>query len=472
MLKVLMVASEATPFAKTGGLADVVGALSPALRAQGHQVAIVMPRYRRVPLDNAQLIYSDLHVWFGHDCHTTNVYVAQAQDIPYYLVDCPPLYDRDGLYGEGTADYPDNPIRFGVLCRAALTLVRHTFRPDVIHCHDWQTALVPVYIRTTFALDPTFMGLKTVFTIHNLGYQGLCPPDVLPRIGLDGTVFHPEALEFYGKVNLLKGGLRFSDALTTVSPTYAREIQTPELGFGLDGLLRARSDALTGILNGADYSEWNPETDPYIAAPYSADDLTGKTACKLDLLREFGLREDALDTPLAGIVSRFDSQKGFDLLQEIAPELVREDFMLAALGSGDPGYEQFFRDLAEANPGKIAVRIAYDNALAHKVEAGSDIFLMPSRYEPCGLNQIYSLRYGTVPVVRATGGLDDTIEESTGFKFAEYTGPALLGAIRKALTTFRQRERWKTMMVTGMRKDFSWNASAAAYSALYRRLAI
>ncbi len=469
--KVLMVASEATPMAKTGGLADVAGALAAALGALGHEAAILMPRYRGVPLENARRVYDDLRVWFGPDCYTCTLYLAVERGVPYYLADCPALYDREGLYGDATGDFPDNHIRFAVLSRVALTAVRHVFRPHVIHCHDWQTALVPIYIHTRFAGDPTFMGLRTVLTLHNLGYQGLFPPEILPQIGLDDDLLRPDALEFHGRVNLLKGGIRFSDALTTVSPTYAREIQTPELGFGLDELLRGRGDALTGILNGADYSDWNPETDPFIAARYSAADLSGKAACKLDLLAEFGLPPEALHKPLLGIVSRFDSQKGFDLIEEIAPALAEEDCLLVVLGTGYAEHEQLLRELAAAHPEKIAVRVAYDNPLAHRIEAGADIFLMPSRYEPCGLNQIYSLRYGTVPVVRATGGLDDTIDESTGFKFREYAGPALFEAIRQALAAFRDRDRWEAMMLAGMRKDFSWNASAAAYSALYQRLA-
>jgi starch synthase len=294
---------------------------------------------------------------------------------------------------------------------------------------------------------------------------------VLPEIGLDASLFNPDALEFYGQVNLLKGGLIFSDAISTVSRKYAEEIQTPEFGFGLDGVLRERSEVLSGILNGVDYTQWDPRVDPYITAHYSPEDLSGKRACKSDLLGEFDLAPDNLDRPLIGIVSRFAGQKGFDLLEEIAPSLLRENVAIAALGTGDPKYEKLFLDLAAQYPDRVGLRIAFDETLAHKIEAGSDMFLMPSRYEPCGLNQIYSLHYGTVPVVRATGGLDDTIDEDTGFKFHDYTGAALLEAIRAALAAFRDREKWQGMMLAGMRKDFSWNASAVEYSALYRRLA-
>ncbi len=472
MTKVLMVASEANPFAKTGGLADVVGALSPTLHAHGEEVAILMPRYRGISIHGLPRVYEDLRVWFGPNCHTSHLYRAEERGVPYYLLDCPPLFDRDGLYQDSSGvDYADNYARFAVLSRAALTVVRHLFRPQVMHCHDWQAALVPVYMHTLFGADPTFMGVKTVITIHNLGYQGLFPPSILPEIGLDPSLFRSDALEFFGQVNLLKGGLVYSDAITTVSRKYAQEIQHPALGFGLDGVLRERSDVLTGILNGADYTQWDPRGDPYITAHYSTENLAGKRVSKADLLSELGLPPDNLDRPLIGIVSRFAGQKGFDLIEKIAPALLEQDVAIAALGTGDPRYEQLFTDLAVAYPDRVGVRIAFDESLAHKVEAGADMFLMPSEYEPCGLNQIYSMRYGTVPIVRATGGLDDTIDKDTGFKFHDYTGTALFEAIRAALAAYNDPAKWKEMMLAGMRKDFSWNASAVEYSALYRRLA-
>lgn len=469
MAKVLMVASEAAPLAKVGGLADVVGALSEALRKLGEEVAVVLPRYRGVPLEGARRIYDDLRIWLGPACHTVNLYGLDHR-AAFYLVDCPPLFDREGIYGDGGVDHPDNHVRFAVLARAALAVIRHVYRPQILHCHDWQAALAPIYLRTVFRYDPTFAHLKTLLTIHNLGYQGIYPRSVLPEIGLDDSLAAAAGLEFHGRINLLQGAILSSHLLNTVSPTYAREIQTPELGFGLDQILAQRSDALVGILNGADYEEWNPETDPHIAAHYSAEDLSGKLEAKRDLLGEFGLPE-RLDTPLVAMVSRLDFQKGFDLIEQAAPELLAEDLLMVVLGTGDPRYQRMLEELAAAHPDKIAVRIAFDNRLAHKIEAGADIFLMPSRYEPCGLNQIYSLRYGTVPVVRATGGLDDTIDESTGFKFRDYTAAALIAAVREALAAYRDPNRWRSMMVAGMRKDFSWAASAAAYAALYRKLA-
>ncbi|MGD0014342.1 MAG: glycogen synthase GlgA [Bryobacteraceae bacterium] len=470
MTKILMVASEAMPFAKTGGLADVVGALSATLRARGEDVAVLMPRYRGISLEGLPCTYQDLRVWLGAEQYTLNVYRATDREVPYFLVDCPSLYDREGLYGDASGDYPDNPIRFAVLSRVALTIIRHVFRPEVIHCHDWQAALAPIYARTVFGADPTFLGLPIVLTIHNLGYQGLFAPAILPRIGLDPDLFTPAFLEFFGKVNLLKGGIQTADAITTVSPTYAREIQMPELGFGLDGVLKARGETVTGILNGVDYAEWDPASDPHIVARYSPENLEGKRRCKADLLEAFGLPPERIEWPLIGMVSRLAGQKGFDLIEEAADELLREDASFVTLGIGDPEYEALLRRLSAEHPERAGARIGFDNPLAHRIEAGADIFLMPSLYEPCGLNQMYSLRYGTVPVVRATGGLEDTIDETTGFKFREYTAEAMMGALRAALEAWQDRERWTAMMLAGMRQDYSWNASAARYSELYRRL--
>ncbi|MGA2270066.1 MAG: glycogen synthase GlgA [Bryobacteraceae bacterium] len=464
-----MVASEAAPLAKTGGLADVVGSLPSALRAFGDEAAVVIPRYGSIDLKSAGRVYDRLSIHFGPARYDTAIYQAPAE-FPFYLVDCPALFDRQGLYGESGVDYPDNHVRFAVLARAALAVARFLFRTEVLHCHDWQAGLVPAYLRSTFASDPTFLGIKTLFTIHNLGYQGLFPKTALAQAGLDASVHGPDGMEFFGRISYLKGGIRFADALNTVSPTYAREIQTPEYGFGLDGALRARADVLTGVLNGADYREWNPETDPLIAARYSADDLGGKQVCKEQLLEEFGLPPDAMKGPLIGMVSRFTLQKGADILAEVAAEIAEEGMCLVALGTGEPEYEEFFLKMASDHPGRMAVRISFDNALAHRIEAGADMFLMPSRYEPCGLNQMYSLRYGTVPVVRATGGLDDTIEEGTGFKFTEYSGKALLDAVRAAAQAFADQDVWRGMMRRGMAQDFSWGASAARYSALYRQL--
>ncbi len=420
MARVLMVAPEATPFAKTGGLADVIGALPAALHAGGQQVAVVLPWYRSVKLAGSpKEAFRDLRVTLGPHEYRVNIFETVERGVTFYLISCPPLFDRAGLYGEKSKDYPDNHIRFGVFCRAALDVMRHLFLPEILHCHDWQSALAPIFLRYAFAGDPTFHGIRTLFTIHNLGYQGLFPPEALFDLGLGHDVFQPDVLEFFGRVNLLMGGMHYSDAINTVSRGYAREIQTPEFGFGLDKFLLARADRVSGIVNGVDYREWSPEKDVNIARAYSATDLRGKPVCKRALLEQLGLPTGDLAKPALGIVSRMVSQKGFDLLADVAEELLAEDVLLAVLGSGEPKYEKLFRDLAVKHPDRVGVRIGYDDALAHRIEAGADMFLMPSQYEPCGLNQIYSLRYGTVPIVRAVGGLDDTIDDTTGFKFHE-----------------------------------------------------
>lgn len=466
-----MVSSEAAPLAKTGGLADVVGSLPHYLRSNGDETAVVIPRYGSIDLKGTRRVYDSMPVFLGPARYDTAIYQAPAE-FPLYMVDCPPLFAlaRQGFYGEDGVDYPDNHIRFAVFARAALGVARHLFRPDILHCHDWQAGLVPAYLNTTFATDPTFLGVKTLFTIHNLGYHGLFPKSAMAEVALDPALYRPDGMEFFGRIAYIKGGIAYADALNTVSPTYAREIQTPEYGFGLDGALRARAGVLSGILNGVDYREWSPDVDPLIPARYSVEDLRGKRASKERLLAEIGLPAAAMSRPLIGIVSRFTRQKGTDLVAEVADRILAEDTYLVALGSGEPEYEEFFRTIAEAHPERVAVRVGFDNGLAHRIEAGSDMFLMPSRYEPCGLNQIYSLRYGTVPVVRATGGLDDTIEEGTGFKFSEYAGTALADAVRAAVQAFGDRQAWEAMMRRGMRKDFSWKASAAAYSALYSKL--
>jgi starch synthase len=468
-MNILMVASEATPFAKTGGLADVLGALPAALQARGEQTAVVLPAYRQNQYPNEpRVAYRGLWVPIGSG-YLVDIYQTTERGVTFYSVDCPPLFDREGIYGAGGADYPDNYIRFAVLSMASVGVARYLFRPQIIHVHDWQAALAPVYIRQHFGGDPTFSGVKILFTIHNLGYQGIFGPEALPLIGLDSRLFNPAQLEFFGRLNLMKGGIAFADAVSTVSKGYAREIQTPEYGFGLDGFLRQHGP-IYGIVNGVDYVEWNPEHDPFIARNYSVDDLSGKRECKRALVEELGLASADSKRPLIGIVSRLAAQKGIDLIAEIASRLLGEDVQLAVLGSGDPPYESMFQRLADAYPDQVAVRIGYDDALSHRIEAGADMFLMPSRYEPCGLSQIYSLRYGTLPVVRATGGLDDTIDEGTGFKFRDFSGEALLDALGTALKAFGDRDRWVAMMRRGMRKDFSWSSAAVEYLALYQRL--
>jgi starch synthase len=472
-VKILFVSSEGLPYSKTGGLADVVEGLPRALQALGHEVAVVLPRYRGNKV--ASMLVSSVTTALGEKVRFPAIgEAAPVMGVRYFFVDDPPYFDRAQLYGDKSGDYVDNAERFGEFSRVAIEVMKRVWLPDVVHCHDWQSALVPVLLRTQHMTDPVVRSLPVILTIHNLGYQGLFPQSAIRSMGLPPSLFTMDTLEFYGKVNFLKGGLIFADYLTTVSRRYAKEIQTPEFGCGLEGVLRNRGDRLVGILNGVDYGAWSPESDALIAQNYSVHNLEGKKACKKDLLAAFHLPEENLERPLLGIVSRFVDQKGFDLIADVAVELMKENIALVALGNGQPEYEKLFKSLADKYSTRVSVKIGYDNTLAHKVEAGADLFLMPSRYEPCGLNQIYSLRYGTVPVVRATGGLDDTIQnfsaktqQGTGFKFDAYDGGALLGSIRAALKAHRDPKVWHTIQTNGMAKDYSWKASAPAYVTLY-----
>jgi starch synthase len=476
-MHIAFAASECVPFSKTGGLADVIGALPPALASLGFKVTVFLPRYRQTKLDNPKTVIPSITVPFDDRYRFCSVLDGGVRaGVQFYFIDYPPYFDREGLYGTPLGDYHDNAERFALFCRAVLEASKILGAPDVLHCHDWQTALIPILLKTLYDQDPAFSSTPCIFTIHNLGYQGLFQPEILPLLMLPWDLFTMSKLEFYGKVNFLKGAISMADFITTVSRKYSQEIQTAEYGFGLEGVLRARGSTITGILNAVDYVSWNPETDRLIAAHYSANDLKGKAVCKADLLKEFGLVQDT-QVPVVGIVSRFASQKGFDLIQQVADRLALEDLILVVLGSGDREYEEMFRRLNRQFPQKFALKIAYDNALAHKIEAGSDLFLMPSHYEPCGLNQIYSLRYGTVPVVRATGGLDDTVEQfdprtnkGTGFKFREYSGEAMLETLRTAIRVYRgNANTWQTLMRNGMAQDYSWINSAREYVKVYER---
>lgn len=459
----------------------MLGALPEALARMGHAVATVVPRYMGARTAPARRVIQSIPISLADQIWNVSIWELAEGNVRVYFVDQPELFDRPGLYGTATGDYPDNHIRFAVLSRAAIEVCRRLFAADIIHCHDWQAGLVPAYLKDPRLVDPVRLGVRALLTIHNLGYQGVFGRDVLADIGLPKDFDTPAHMEFYGNISFLKAGIVFADALNTVSRRYAEEIQTPEYGFGMDGLLRERRSVLSGIVNGADYARWNPENDPFIPARYSAaqiasGDFAGKQTCKRELLWEMGLPEAALSRPLIGIVSRFAGQKGFDLIGEAAPDIFREDVSLVALGNGERQWEDMFRGLHAEFPGKVAVRFGYDERLAHRIEAGADMFLMPSRYEPCGLNQLYSLRYGTVPVVRATGGLDDTVTAApdpdvTGFKFVDYNGRALLGAVRQACTAWSNRKEWAAMMARGMRRDFSWTASAGEYSRLYQKIA-
>jgi starch synthase len=471
-MRVCMLASEAFPYAKTGGLADVLAGLSEALTDLGVEVTVILPGYREAlrtagPGERLGRVRAPV----ASRLEPADVVRVSGARIPTLMLDAPRYFDRDGLYGSGGGDFRDNAERFAFFCRAALEWLRTLGSPpDILHCHDWQAALAPAMLRATAALYPGLRRMRLVQTIHNLAYQGRFRAGDWHLLNLDARYFTRETLEFYGDINFLKAGLVFADVLTTVSPRYAREIQTPELGEGLDGVLRARAGRLRGILNGIDYRVWNPAVDQTLPARYDAGDLGGKARCKAVLQEGLGLPTDAT-VPLLAVVSRLAWQKGIDVVLDAAPLLLEQsDAQLVVLGSGDPHLEYRMRLLAEQFPDRAAARTGMDEPLAHRIIAGADLFLMPSRYEPCGLSQLYSLRYGTVPVVHATGGLDDTVTEGTGFKFAPDSPDALRGAVLHALAVRRDPAAWIRLRQNGMREDFSWDRSARAYRNLYGAL--
>jgi starch synthase len=477
-MKVLVVSSEIVPFAKTGGLADVTGTLPKVLRRKGVEVDCILPKYKIVTEENHRLepVGSRIKVPIGNREEEGNILVTRLNDdVNFYLVQNERYFNRDFLYGTNEGDYVDNAERFIFFSRAVLEfLVHKEMRYDIIHANDWQTGLIPVYLKTIYSGHDVFSKTASVFTIHNLGYQGLFWSHDMPLTGLGWEMYTPQALEFYGKINFLKGGLVFSDVLNTVSETYAKEIQTEEFGFGLEGVLYGERDNLFGILNGVDYEIWSPESDSHIKENYRPDDLSGKLVCKKDLLDEYGFSSET-ETPVVGIISRLVAQKGFDILYEIGSKLAGLDVRFVVLGTGERKYEEFFREMASRYPSKFGVKIAYDDVIAHKIEAGADMFLMPSRYEPCGLNQIYSLKYGTVPIVRNTGGLADTVVDideqpgrGTGFKFYQYDSALLFETVARALSWYHKKEDWKKIMIRGMGQDFSWDVSASRYLDLYK----
>lgn len=478
-LNVMFVSPEAVPFAKTGGLADVAGALPIALSKLGMRVCLLMPLYGMIRQANVQLTkaLSDLEVHFDFYTLRFDVYSAEIEGVTFYFVERDELFDRRQLYGTPKGDYFDNLERYTFLAKTVKPICQAlNLQPDILHCHDWQSGLVPVYLREAWGREEVFAKTASVFTIHNLAYQGLFAKEKYYLLDLDTSLFTMTGLEFYDKINLLKGGIVWSDAVTTVSRQYSQEIQTAEFGCGLEGVLQDRADVLTGIVNGIDYSIWNPVTDGLIAAPFSVTDLTGKEKNKQALMAEYKLDPKLKDAPLLGMVSRLADQKGFDLLAAILPDLMAENLTLVILGTGEEKYHTLLSETAKKYPGRLGVKIAFDNKIAHLIEAGADMFLMPSYYEPCGLNQIYSLKYGTIPVVRATGGLVDTIEpvdaaqkSGTGFLFEEYTPAAFLACIREAGQAYKNKALWKQIMANAMNRDFSWEASAKAYEVLYRQ---
>jgi starch synthase len=466
-LKILVAASEVVPYAKTGGLADVAGALPREFAKLGHDVRLVMPRYAKVDRE-LKTVMTGLGVELAGERTAFDLLRDTGQGYEAWFVDCPKFFDRPGLYGEEGNDYPDNAARFAFFAKAVLAAAEAAcFTPDVVHCHDWQTALVPLLLKKgDYPFSP-----GTLFTIHNLAYMGNFPPDeALPLIGLGEGVFTAEGgLEYYGRVNYLKAGLVSADVLTTVSETYAREIQTPEFGYGLEGVLRSRSADLYGVLNGIDYGLWNPALDKNLAANYSAEDPGGKAECKADLQREYGL-PGRPDVPLFGMVTRLADQKGLDLFEKVSGDFFARDLQLVLLGTGEPKYHALFDELAARYPRKCGVRLAYDAALAQRIYAGADLFLMPSRYEPCGLGQLIALAYGTVPVVRATGGLADTIREGeNGFVFEGYVPSALLDAVKRALAAFSEGDTWDGLVRRAFAARYSWSRSAERYVALFEK---
>ncbi|HEU5340478.1 glycogen synthase GlgA [Edaphobacter sp.] len=477
-MEIVFAASECAPWAKTGGLADVVSALPKTLVKMGHKVSVFLPYYRQVAklAPNAPVVLPSVTVPFpSYNRFVRILDGGAAEGVKMYFVDCPELFDRESFYATPSGDYPDNAERFGLLSRAIIEATKVLGVPDVYHVHDWQTAMLAVMLRSVYYFDPVLRHIPAVLTIHNAGYQGAFPPQTMEKLLLPWEMFTFDKLEQNDTLNFLKGGIVYADAITTVSRTYAEEIKTAEFGNGLEGTLQRRSGDLFGILNGVDYEEWDPSVDPHIAAHYSAEKLEGKKECRRDLLHAFGFGGIGEQTAVIGVVSRFATQKGFDFIVDIIDRLAQEDVVLVMLGNGEEYYERLLMEVAERFPAKVRVQVKFDNVLAHKIEAGSDMFLMPSRYEPGGLNQIYSLRYGTVPIVRATGGLEDTIDEQpngggNGFKFRGYDSEALLEAIRRALAAFRNKDEWTAMMRRGMVEDFSWNKPAAEYVKVYERV--
>jgi starch synthase len=478
--KIALLASEVAPFAKTGGLADVAGALPKFLSRLGVEVNVFMPFYREIKRKNLALRQAGENVeldWDGKKNHFSVLEHKEGQ-VTFFFIEKDDYFDRDYLYGTPQGDYPDNGERFAFFSRAALESLKFlNSRPDVIHGHDWQSAAALAYLKFVYPNDPFFAGTRSLFTIHNLAYQGLFEKGILIRVGLPGFLFNMEDLEFYGKVNYLKAGILYSTAVNTVSPRYSQEIQTPEFGHRLDGLLRKRSDALCGILNGVDYADWDPATDKFISTKFGAARPEGKDECKKDLLKSFSLPGARNDVPVVGMVSRLAGQKGFDILSEALGGLFKLGVDLVILGTGEEVFQKSLRSAQKKYPRSFGLSIAFDEALSHKIYAGSDIFLIPSRYEPCGLTQMYSLRYGTVPVVRATGGLDDTIEEydpgkntGNGFKFQEYTASALLSSLHRAVSVYRRKEEWRGLIQKAMSCDFSWDRSAREYLRLYDKI--
>lgn len=483
-MKILFVAAEAAPFAKVGGLADVVGSLPKALEEAGHEVKIILPKYRQIDalrwgltkiIDNWEIskplpgMELNFNAWRG---------TLPNSKVEVLFIDNDHYFNRPEIYVENGKDYYDNAERFGFFCRAAMGLAQGMgWKPDVIHCHDWQTALIPAYLKLFYQNEHFWKNVKTVFTIHNLAYQGVFSREKLFSLGLPEWIYAPSYLEFWGNLNLMKAGLIFSDLLTTVSPQYAREIQTPEFGYGLEGVMLEQKNKLHGILNGIDVEQWDPAEDTELASTYNLNDLAGKKKNKKKLLEDNQLPAAKKDIPVIGVISRLVDQKGFDLIAQATDELLSLDLQMVILGTGEPRYHDLFKALQKKYPKKLAVNLKFDAYAAKMIYAGSDFFLMPSKFEPCGLGQMIAMAYGSVPIVRQTGGLSDTVQdfdtltkEGTGFVFQDYTGTALMDAVRRALDLYQQKALWTVLVKNTLKTDFSWKASAKQYIELYKSL--
>ena len=478
-MKIQFISSEVFPFAKTGGLADVIGALPLALSKRGHKCSIILPFYRCVQKGSfsQKPVKKTIPINFNGKEEKFTLHFLKEGNVDVYFIENNTFFDRDYLYGTPQGDYPDNALRFGFFSRAVIQAISHHIgKQDILHCNDWQTGLIPLYIKLFHKEDEKFANTKVLFTIHNTAYQGLFEKSVMSELDIPEELFTFDKLEFWGKLSFIKSGLIYSNALSTVSEGYAREILTEEFGCGLDGLFRTRKENLFGIVNGVDYAIWDPESDEFIAKKYNKGNLRDKELCKKDLLKTLGMKYEP-ERPLCGMITRLAEQKGIDIISEAMDGMLRIGVDFVLLGFGDEKYNNIFKELASKHKDRVGVKIAFDNALAHKIEAGCDMFLMPSRYEPCGLNQLYSLKYATVPVVRAIGGLDDTVEDfdrltrkGNGFKFKNATKKDLLGSLEKAVSVYKDKELWNTLLENGLSCDYSWDSSAEKYEELYKKI--
>jgi starch synthase len=472
-MKILIASAEVVPFAKTGGLADVAGALPKALSSLGHDVKVIMPKYKMI--DNGKFdldkIYDGIEVEIAGRKEFADVYegAIPGTDVTVYFIANEKYFGRDGLYQDKGVDYPDNCERFSFYCRAAMEVMKKIgWKPDIIHANDWQSALIIMYAKTLYKDDPFFAHAASVYSTHNMGYQGTFPSDQLPITGLGREYFNPDSLEFYGKIALTKAGFVYADIINTVSPTYAHEIQTAEFGYGLEGLIQSRKKDVYGIVNGIDYELWDPATDTNIAVKFNPKRFSLKEVNKRSLQAKNGLPQTYV--PVIGIISRLADQKGFDILAQAIEGIMQMNLQIILLGTGEPKYHELFKEMKKKYPDHLGLNLGFDAALAQLIYAGSDMFLMPSRYEPCGLGQLISYKYGTVPIVRKTGGLADTVTDGkTGFVFEEYSAAALLDAIKRAVDAYKDRNKWQALAVHDMGLDYSWNASAKKYVELYEK---